>query len=628
MNHQPCNELALEELLHDDCNVGQLRDLESHLEVCETCQTRLAKLAADENLWTQASSHLSTISEIELPERLTSRLNETTAFFVPSIAEDVSDSNHSLSSNANTDWTQILDPPTHPEMLGRIDGFEIESKIGHGGMGIVLKGFDRELNRAVAIKVLSPHLAINGTARKRFAREAESAAAVMHPNVVPIYSVNKSPTRPYIVMQLVPGHSLQSLVNEKGPLDPKDVVRVGLQVAAGLAAAHKQGLIHRDVKPGNILIEREVSRVMITDFGLARAADDAGMTQTGWLAGTPHYMSPEQSKGDDLDARTDLFSLGSLMYFVATGREPFRGDKPYAVIQKIISTQQTHPIEANADVPAALAQVIEKLLEKDPKHRFQSADQVVQVLEEYLAHLQQPTKTRAPKRILTARQKRRRGWLAGIGLAGVIVAATWMGAVALDSSTPNSAPKKVAKPNSSSTIDSPAPEALVPIVASSTEPSESTAESSDEPASEAIESAPAGLAAFDLSDDELSDGLSQAMRDLQSLEQSMRNSAPLELNVSPSTIWPPSISPSQPASEDTKRFESELRTLESNLEDQNQPFSQGNTFSQPINSRNQPSSKPSNKPKAENSARDTNSNQDSTPTFNKELQTPRKDNDE
>jgi hypothetical protein len=112
------------------------------------------------------------------------------------------------------------------------------------------------------------------------------------------------------------------------------------------------------------------------------------------------------------------------------------------------------------------------------------------------------------------------------------------------------------------------------------------------------------------------------------LEQSMRNSAPLELNVSPPTTWPPSTSPSQPASEDTKRFESELRTLESNLEDQNQPFSQGNTFSQPMNSRNQPSSKPSNKPKAENSARDTNSNQDSTPTFNKELQTPRKDNDE
>ena len=604
MNQQPCNQLPLEEILHDDCNVGQQRDIEAHLEHCQTCQARLALLAADEDLWSQAASHLSTVNEIELPERLTSRLNETTAFFVPSISEEVrSDVDESPASPAAADWTRILDPPTHPEMLGRIDDFEIESKIGHGGMGIVLKGFDRELNRAVAIKVLSPHLAINGTARKRFAREAESAAAVMHPNVVPIYSVNKSPTRPYIVMQLVPGHSLQSLVSEKGPLDPKDVVRVSMQVAAGLAAAHKQGLIHRDVKPGNILIEREVSRVMITDFGLARAADDAGMTQTGWLAGTPHYMSPEQSKGDELDARTDLFSLGSLMYFIATGREPFRGEKPYAVIQKIISKQQTHPAAANAEVPEPLAQVIEKLLEKDPKHRFQSADEVVHVLEEYLAHLQQPTKTRAPKRIRTARQKRRRTWLAGISMAAIIGAAGWFGAAALDNETA----KEFTKPPSDS------PGKLDP-----SERANSTQPPPVEPASNAV----SGLTSFEFSDDEYSKELTDALRDLDSLEDSMRNSAPIEFKRPSSTTWPP---PSD--ANETKRLKTELQSLETNFEHLNKPFSLDNSnLRRPIFS-TQPleTGKPA---QPDKTGPDSKHDSNPTPIRNNKLLTPRENDDE
>ena len=417
MNRNQCDNSVLADLLLQDCDVTQQRDVEAHLEYCTVCQSQLAKLAADEQLWTRAASHLSTIEEIELPKQLAARLNNSSSFVVPTFSDEPAASGPFTAESPDSSWTRILDPPSHPEMLGRIDQFEVDAKIGEGGMGIVLKGFDRELNRAVAIKVLSPHLAVNGTARKRFAREAESAAAVMHPNVVPIYSVNKSTDRPYIVMQLVPGHSLQSLVAEKGPLEPKEIVRISMQIASGLAAAHKQGLIHRDVKPGNILIEHDVSRAMITDFGLARAVDDAGMTQTGWLAGTPHYMSPEQSKGDELDARTDLFSLGSLMYFLATGREPFRGDKPYVVIQKIITQQPTHPSQINSEIPPALAEIIEKLLEKDPKDRFASANVVFETLQEYLAYLQQPTKLRPPKRILTARRKRRRAWLGGLGLA-------------------------------------------------------------------------------------------------------------------------------------------------------------------------------------------------------------------
>ena len=169
--------------------------------------------------------------------------------------------------------------------------------IGRGGMGVVYKGFDAELNRPVAIKFLAPHLSVSGVARKRFAREAQAAAAVVHPNVVPIYSIGTSQKRPFIVMALVSGRSLQKHVEDHGPLPAEDVVRIAQQISAGLSAAHEQGLVHRDIKPANIMLEKEVSRVLITDFGLARASDDASMTQSGWLAGTPHYMSPEQTKG-------------------------------------------------------------------------------------------------------------------------------------------------------------------------------------------------------------------------------------------------------------------------------------------------------------------------------------------
>lgn len=294
-------------------------------------------------------------------------------------------------------------------------------------MGIVLKGFDRQLNRAVAIKILSPHLASNGTSRKRFAREAQAAAAVVHPNVIPIYAVKSCETRPYIVMQLVSGHSLQSLVQENGPLDVKEIVRIAIQVADGLAAAHQQGLIHRDIKPANVLTEQDVSRVMITDFGLARAADDASVTQTGWIAGTPQFMSPEQAQGDSLDFRTDLFSLGGLMYYLATGREPFRAESPFAVIQKIIHDHPPSPTELNSDLPPLLSDIIEKLLEKNRSDRFQSANEVKELLKQYLSHLQQPLRVAKPGRVWTRRRRRTRN-LVFAGLAGccLLLATGWM----------------------------------------------------------------------------------------------------------------------------------------------------------------------------------------------------------
>jgi serine/threonine-protein kinase len=291
---------------------------------------------------------------------------------------------------------------------------------------VVFKAYDSELNRAVAIKVLSPHLANSGVARKRFAREAQAAAAVNHPNVVPIHAVDASAELPYLVMTYVPGHSLQTVVGKYGPLEPKSIVRIAMQIAAGLSAAHAQGLVHRDIKPANILLENDMNRAMITDFGLARAADDAAATQTGWLAGTPHYMSPEQARGEDIDARSDLFSLGSVIYFMATGREPFRGDTPLAVLRQIGEQTPLSAHRINSDIPRPLSDLIDRLLQKDPRHRLQSAGELEKWLERYLAHLQSPQSCPSPSVKLPRRRSRPLAvWTLGALAFSAVAVAVW-----------------------------------------------------------------------------------------------------------------------------------------------------------------------------------------------------------
>ena len=348
---------------------------------------------------------------------------------IDTMLDDGAASNHVDSSQVVLDE---LDSPSHPELLGRIDEFEIEEKIGQGGMGIVFRGFDRSLNRPVAIKVMSPHLGSNSVARKRFEREARAAAAVVHLNVVPVYRV--STTRkghPYIAMALADGLSLQQHVTKYGPFDIKDVVRIGMQIASGLGEAHKQGLIHRDIKPANVLMEKDVSRVLITDFGLARAADDVMMTQSGCLAGTPSYMSPEQVIGNELDDRSDLFSLGSLLYFISTGREPFRAESAFAVINKVTNDTPKSPRSINVDIPEILNRVIERLLEKEPKNRIESAAKLEELLTQILAHLQEPKQHVMPGVRATTKERRRvhrrirlSAAFAGIVLIGFLV---WSG---------------------------------------------------------------------------------------------------------------------------------------------------------------------------------------------------------
>jgi WD40 repeat protein len=291
----------------------------------------------------------------------------------------------------------FLAPSERPGSLGRLGHYEVQALVGRGGMGVVLKAFDENLHRVVAVKVMAPQLAANATARQRFTREARAAAAVTHDHIVTIHGVEEAGGLPYIVMQYVDGVSLQDRLDRSGPLALREVLRIGMQAAAGLAAAHKQGLVHRDVKPANILLENGVERVKLTDFGLARAVDDASLTQSGVVAGTPQYMSPEQAEGKPVDARSDLFSLGSVLYAMCAGVPPFRGSTTPAVLRRVVEDTPRPLREVNREVPDWLAATVDRLHAKDPAVRFQSAAAVAELLGGHLAHLQHPSQVAAPE---------------------------------------------------------------------------------------------------------------------------------------------------------------------------------------------------------------------------------------
>ena len=306
-----------------------------------------------------------------------------------SSAELVGSTSHPTTggNGSGGDVLRLLQPSQRPDSLGRLKHYEVLQVLGQGGFGTVLKVFDEQLHRVVAIKVLAPELAANATSRQRFLREARAAAAVRHENVIDIHAVDEGPTS-FLVMGYISGQTLQQKLDRCGPLPVKEILRIGTQVAAGLAAAHRQGLIHRDVKPSNILLENGVERVKLSDFGLARPTDDAGLTQLGLIAGTPHYMSPEQAEGKQVDQRSDMFSLGSVLYALCTGSPPFRGDSSFAVLRKVCEDTPRPVRESNPEVPEWLAVLIGSLHAKNPDQRLQSAQELADLLSMRLAEMQ------------------------------------------------------------------------------------------------------------------------------------------------------------------------------------------------------------------------------------------------
>ncbi|HJU75299.1 MAG TPA: serine/threonine-protein kinase [Gemmatimonadaceae bacterium] len=256
--------------------------------------------------------------------------------------------------------------------------YELDREIGRGGMGIVYLARDRRLKRHVAIKLLPPELAFRSEIRTRFLREAETAAQLSHPNIVPIYSVDERDGLVYFVMAYVDGDTVASRLHARGPMAPDEVRHILIQTAEALAYAHERGVVHRDIKPDNILIDREDDRVMVTDFGIARAVTEGGdsrLTATGMAIGTPAYMSPEQSMGErEIDGRSDLYSLGIVAYQMLAGELPFTAQSTPALLVKHISERPPSIDERCPDAPRDLARAIMLLLEKEPANRFPSAE--------------------------------------------------------------------------------------------------------------------------------------------------------------------------------------------------------------------------------------------------------------
>jgi len=375
-----CSYQLWEQVLHGSEQSPHYAEAMAHVEQCNACQSKLENCSTvDIPWWDEAKESW---LESELPFASSSSPLSSVSI---EIASEMPDDSR---VEFETVMLSFLDAPSHPELLGRLGRYEVERVIGTGGMGIVLKAHDTELHRVVAIKILAAHLANSASARKRFAREAQAAAAVLHPNVIPIYNVESEGKLPYLVMQCVSGLSLQSKVDRCGMLPLTDTLRIAKQTAAGLAAAHDQGLVHRDVKPANILLEENVDRVILSDFGLARAVDDASLTRTGVVAGTPHYMSPEQARGDAIDTRSDQFSLGSVMYFMLTGRPPFRATGAMGVLNRICNEEHRSIEQINEDVPHEVVTLIDRLLAKDPANRFDTMHNVETEIEGLLAALQ------------------------------------------------------------------------------------------------------------------------------------------------------------------------------------------------------------------------------------------------
>ena len=278
--------------------------------------------------------------------------------------------------------TAFLAPPQADNELGRLGGFRILKILGHGGMGVVFQGEDPKLGRQVAIKAMLPKLAGNKVSQERFLREARAAAALEHDHIVPIFSVSEDRGAPFIVMPFLKGEPLDVRLQREPKLPVADILRIGREIAEGLAAAHERGLIHRDIKPANVWLEAPRQRVKILDFGLARAtAEKSNLTRLGSIIGSPAYCSPEQAGGEKLDGRTDLWSLGVVLYRLCTGKLPFAGTDVVTMLMAVATEQPKPPAQINAAIPAGLSELVMKLLRKDPKERPASAQEVIAALQ-------------------------------------------------------------------------------------------------------------------------------------------------------------------------------------------------------------------------------------------------------
>jgi serine/threonine protein kinase/Tol biopolymer transport system component len=403
-------------LVRGELPPAEIERLSGHLEGCDRCAAAVHTLLNDDTALDavrQARADTPT-PKGELPAGLFQRLCALKP--PPSPTSTATGSPGSPGQPDESEGYAFLAPAQTPHEIGRLGSYRVLRVLGSGGMGVVFEAEDSQLRRKVALKVMKPSVAERPTARQRFLREARAAAAIEHDHIVPIYQVGEDRGVPFLAMQLLAGTSLDALLRKAGRLKPAQVVRIGRQVAEGLAAAHERGLVHRDIKPGNIWIESaHGGRVKILDFGLARPqnpdqepGDEPAPTDSGAVVGTPSYMAPEQARGEKVDSRADLFSLGCVLYELATGKRPFAGTGPLALLTSLALDTPRPP--ADSGVPAALSDLILRLLAKDPAKRPASAAEVAR----QLAELER--KSAAPLPETSPRRRRILPWVAAAGL--------------------------------------------------------------------------------------------------------------------------------------------------------------------------------------------------------------------
>ena len=259
--------------------------------------------------------------------------------------------------------------------------YEIIKKIGDGGMAFVYKAKDILLNRIVAVKVLRPEFVDDDEFLGKFKREAEAVASLSHPNIVNVYDVGEDGKVHYIVMEYIDGQNLKEIIKNEGTLDEYTALDITKQIAMALSAAHKKGIIHRDIKPHNILISNEGRVVKVADFGIAKAVSNSTMTNIGSIIGSVHYFSPEQAKGKFVSNNADLYSLGIVLYEMIIGKVPFRGDSPISIALQHINDEIEFTSEEQINIPQSVRTIIKKLTEKSSVDRYQSAEEVIEDIE-------------------------------------------------------------------------------------------------------------------------------------------------------------------------------------------------------------------------------------------------------
>ncbi|HEV3475123.1 MAG TPA: Stk1 family PASTA domain-containing Ser/Thr kinase [Actinomycetota bacterium] len=325
-----------------------------------------------------------------------------------------------------------MNQPKKRVLAGR---YQLEAPLGQGGMAKVFRATDTVLNRQVAVKVLSPQFASDEAFVARFRREAQAAAGLNHPNIVSVFDTGSQGEVHFIVMEYVEGRTLRDVIHQEGPLLPERAVEIAAAVALALAAAHEAGLVHRDVKPGNVMLTKD-GEVKVMDFGIARTSTGDTLTQTATVLGTASYLSPEQAQSQPVDPRSDIYSLGCVLYEMLTGQPPFTGESPVSIAYKHVRETPVPPGRKNADVPQSIDSVVMKCLAKNPANRYETADELRQDLERLshgMAPLAPPVLAGDPTEVVTAGEGTRvmtgpippdegqgRRWLPIVAVVGVL----------------------------------------------------------------------------------------------------------------------------------------------------------------------------------------------------------------